>query len=64
MKSMEQERLNTSRKRSADPPHLPSILPPSQLLDVSTNLPNKAETAKAIRSLKSGKALGPDGFST
>nr|KAG5704048.1 hypothetical protein BaRGS_017552 [Batillaria attramentaria] len=33
-----------------------------QLLDISTNPPTKTEIIKAIKSLKSGKAAGPDGI--
>ncbi|RUS71107.1 hypothetical protein EGW08_021130 [Elysia chlorotica] len=38
---------------------LPDFPPPTELLD-NTNPPNRAEIAKAIKSLKSGKAAGPD----
>ena len=41
------------------PPDIPS---PTQLLDINTNPPSKTEIAKAIKSLKSGKAAGPDGI--
>ena len=40
----------------------PDIPPPTQLLDINTNPPSKTEIAKAIKSLKSGKAAGPDGI--
>lgn len=40
----------------------PDIPPPAQLLDINTNPPSKAEITKAIKSLKSGKAAGPDGI--
>ena len=40
----------------------PDIPPPTQLLDINTNPPTKTEIAKAIKSLKSGKAAGPDGI--
>nr|KAG5699610.1 hypothetical protein BaRGS_000726 [Batillaria attramentaria] len=42
------------------PPVPPDIPPAAQLLDISTNLPTKTEIIKAIKSLKSGKAAGPD----
>ena len=38
----------------------PDIPPPTELLDIITNPPTKAEVTKAIKSLKSGKAAGPD----
>nr|KAG5690574.1 hypothetical protein BaRGS_009236 [Batillaria attramentaria] len=44
------------------PPVPPDILPATQLLDISTNPPTKTEIIKAIKSLKSGKAAGPDGI--
>ena len=40
----------------------PDIPPPTQLLNISTNPPSKAEITKAIKSIKSGKAAGPDGI--
>ena len=44
-------------------PHTqPDIPPPTQFLDINTNPPSKTEIAKAIKSLKSGKAAGPDGI--
>ena len=43
-------------------PAPPDIPPPSELLDVNTDPPSEAEIAKAIKSLKSGKAAGPDGI--
>nr|KAG5689679.1 hypothetical protein BaRGS_006304 [Batillaria attramentaria] len=42
------------------PPVPPDIPPAAQLLDISTNPPTKTEIIKAIKSLKSGKAAGPD----
>nr|KAG5698395.1 hypothetical protein BaRGS_006590 [Batillaria attramentaria] len=44
------------------PPVPPDIPPTAQLLDISTNPPTKTEIIKAIKSLKSGKAAGPDGI--
>nr|KAG5693286.1 hypothetical protein BaRGS_011607 [Batillaria attramentaria] len=44
------------------PPVPPDIPPAAQLLDISTNPPTKTEIIKAIKSLKSGKAAGPDGI--
>ena len=44
------------------PPAPPEIPPPSELLDVNNDPPSEAEIAKAIKSLKSGKAAGPDGI--
>jgi len=52
-----QETLN--RPAPAAPPVIP---PPTHLLDINTNPPSKAEITKAIKSLKSGKAAGPDGI--
>nr|KAG5710147.1 hypothetical protein BaRGS_006666 [Batillaria attramentaria] len=43
-------------------PTRPNIPPAAQLLDISTNPPTKTEIIKAIKSLKSGKAAGPDGI--
>ena len=40
----------------------PDIPPPTQLLDININPPSKTEITKAIKSLKSGKAAGPDGI--
>ena len=40
----------------------PDIPPPSHLLDININPPSKKEIAEAIKSLKSGKAAGPDGI--
>ncbi|RUS84026.1 hypothetical protein EGW08_008204 [Elysia chlorotica] len=40
----------------------PDIPPPTELLDINTNLPSRSQIAKAIKSLKSGKAAGPDGI--
>nr|KAG5707728.1 hypothetical protein BaRGS_003303 [Batillaria attramentaria] len=44
------------------PPVPPDIPPAAQLLDISTNPPTKTEIIKAIKSLKSDKAAGPDGI--
>ena len=40
----------------------PTIPPPTELLDINTNPPTKNEIIKALKSLKSGKAAGPDGI--
>ena len=43
------------------PPQVPPDIPPAaNQLAVSINPPTKAEVSKAIKSLKSGKAAGPD----
>ena len=44
------------------PPTPPDIPPATELLDINTNPPSKTEITKAIKSLKSGKAAGPDGI--
>ena len=45
------------------PPQVPPDIPPAaNQLAVSINPPTKAEDSKAIKSLKSGKAAGPDGI--
>ena len=45
------------------PPQVPADIPPAaNQLAVSINSPTKAEVSKAIKSLKSGKAAGPDGI--
>ena len=44
------------------PPAPPDTPPATQLLDIDINPPRKTEIAKAIKSLKSGKAAGPDGI--
>ena len=45
------------------PPQVPPDVPPTgNQLEVNTNPPTKAEVSKAIKSLKSGKAAGPDGI--
>ena len=43
-------------------PAPPDIPPPIQLLNININPPSKTEIAKAIKSLKSDKAAGPDGI--
>ena len=48
---------------SRPPPQVPPDIPPAaNQLEVNTNPPTKAEVSKAIKSLKSGKAAGPDGI--
>nr|KAG5692668.1 hypothetical protein BaRGS_022668 [Batillaria attramentaria] len=56
--------LNTFKETlNRPPPPVPPDIPPAaQLLDISTNPPTKTEIIKAIKSLKSGKAAGPDGI--
>jgi hypothetical protein len=44
------------------PPVQPNIPPPSELLDVNIGPSSKFEIMKVIKSLKSGKAAGPDGI--
>ena len=44
------------------PPTPPDIPPATELLDINTNPPSKTEITKAIKSLKSCKAAGPDGI--
>ena len=55
------ERVKETLNRHA-PPAPPDIPPPSELLDVNNDSPSKADIAKAIKSLKSGKAASPDGI--
>jgi hypothetical protein len=43
-------------------PVLPDTPPAAQLLDINTNPPSKTEIIKAIKSLKPGKAAGPNGI--
>ncbi|KAI8514967.1 hypothetical protein Bbelb_075580 [Branchiostoma belcheri] len=40
----------------------PVVQPPEEMLDIRTGPPTKVEIRKAISSLKSGKAAGPDGI--
>ena len=44
------------------PQVLPDMPPAASQLEVNTNPPTKAKVSKAIKSLKSGKAAGPDGI--
>ena len=45
------------------PPQVPPDIPPAaNQLEVNTNPPTKAEVSKAMKSLKSDKAAGPDGI--
>ena len=44
-------------------PSVPTDIQPStELLDINTNPPTKAEVTKAIKSLKTDTAAGPDGL--
>ena len=48
---------------TSSPPQVPPDIPPAaNQLEVNTNPPTKAEVRKAIKSFKSGKAVGPDGI--
>ena len=40
----------------------PTIPPPTELLGINTNPPSRIEISRAIKSLKTGKAAGPDGI--
>ena len=40
----------------------PTIPPPTELLGINTNPPSRIEIYRAIKSLKIGKAAGPDGI--
>ena len=42
----------------------PTIPPPTELLGIYTNPPYRIEISRAIKSLKTGKAAGPDGISS
>ena len=39
-----------------------TIPPPTELLGINTNPPSRIEISRAIKSLKTGKAAGPDGI--
>jgi hypothetical protein len=56
------DRQSNSTKHSTDQTHAPDIPPPTQLLDINTNAPSKAEITKTIKSHKSGKAASHDGI--
>ena len=51
------EKLNTPAPQTP-----PTIPPPTELLGINTNPPSRIEISKAIKSLKTGKAAGPDGI--
>ena len=40
----------------------PTTSPPTELLGINTNPPSRIEISRAIKSLKTGKAAGPDGI--
>ena len=51
------ETLNRPARQT--PPTIPT---PTELLGINTNPPSRIEISRAIKSLKTGKAAGPDGI--